>query len=103
MKLLWSYAATTRTGGSEMPVDLSIKHVPEALAKRLRQRAARHHRSLQGELMAMLEQHLAEEGRLTLAEALELARADGLSTPAESVEMIRTDRDDPNRGEPRPG
>ncbi|MEW6676801.1 MAG: Arc family DNA-binding protein [Pseudomonadota bacterium] len=34
---------------------LSIKSVPEALAESLRQRAARNHRSLQGELMAILE------------------------------------------------
>lgn len=35
--------------------NLSIKDVPEALAEALRQRAARNHRSLQGELMALLE------------------------------------------------
>jgi plasmid stability protein len=35
--------------------NLSIKDVPEALAKALRQRAARNHRSLQGELMAIIE------------------------------------------------
>ncbi|MFA7267804.1 MAG: Arc family DNA-binding protein [Sterolibacterium sp.] len=34
---------------------LSIKDVPETLAEALRQRAARNHRSLQGELMAILE------------------------------------------------
>jgi plasmid stability protein len=34
---------------------LSIKDVPEALLQALRQRAARNHRSLQGELMALLE------------------------------------------------
>lgn len=38
-----------------MPVNLSIKNVPDALAERLRQRAERNHRSLQGELMALLE------------------------------------------------
>jgi len=38
-----------------MPVNLSIKNVPDALAARLRERAARNHRSLQGELMAILE------------------------------------------------
>jgi antitoxin FitA len=38
-----------------MPVDFSIKRVPDKLAKRLRERAARHHRSLQGELMAILQ------------------------------------------------
>ena len=36
--------------------NLSIKDVPEAWAQALRQRAARNHRSLQGELMAIIEQ-----------------------------------------------
>lgn len=35
--------------------NLSVKDVPEAWAQALRQRAARNHRSLQGELMAILE------------------------------------------------
>lgn len=35
---------------------LTIKDVPEPLAERLRQRAARNHRSLQGELMSIIEQ-----------------------------------------------
>ena len=38
-----------------MPVNLSVKNVPEALAAKLRERAERNHRSLQGELMAILE------------------------------------------------
>ena len=38
-----------------MPVNLSIKNVPDAMAAKLRQRAERNHRSLQGELMAILE------------------------------------------------
>jgi len=38
-----------------MPVNLSIKNVPDELAQRLRERAARNHRSLQAELMALLE------------------------------------------------
>lgn len=37
-------------------LNLSIKDVPESLAQRLRERAARNHRSLQGELMAIIEQ-----------------------------------------------
>jgi plasmid stability protein len=39
--------------------NLSIKDVPEAWAQALRQRAARNHRSLQGELMAIVEQAIA--------------------------------------------
>ena len=38
-----------------MSVNLSVKNVPEALAAKLRDRAERNHRSLQGELMAILE------------------------------------------------
>lgn len=36
--------------------NLSIKDVPEEVAQALRHRAARNHRSLQGELMAIIEQ-----------------------------------------------
>lgn len=43
-----------------MKVNLSIKDVPEAIAARLRERAARNHRSLQGELMAIIERAAAE-------------------------------------------
>lgn len=39
--------------------NLSIKDVPEAWAQALRLRAARNHRSLQGELMALVEQAVA--------------------------------------------
>jgi plasmid stability protein len=39
-----------------MPINLSIKDVPDDLAQRLRERAARNHRSLQGELMVIIEQ-----------------------------------------------
>ena len=54
-----------------MAVNLSIKAVPDALAQRLRERAERNHRSLQGELMALIERAAAEphpEGAITPAE-----------------------------------
>ena len=38
-----------------MPVNLSIKGVPDSVAAALRARAARNHRSLQRELMAIVE------------------------------------------------
>jgi plasmid stability protein len=41
--------------------NLSIKEVPEAWAQALRERASRSHRSLQGELMAIIERALQEE------------------------------------------
>jgi antitoxin FitA len=80
-----------------MPVDLSIKRVPDHLVQHLRERAATNHRSLQGELMAMLEEHVILEDRLTPAQLIEINRALGFRTPSESVEMIREDRDDPRR------
>jgi plasmid stability protein len=39
---------------------LSIKDVPDTWAEALRQRAARNHRSLQGELMALVEKAVIE-------------------------------------------
>ena len=41
--------------------NLSIKDVPEAWAETLRQRALRNHRSLQGELMSIIEQAVVAE------------------------------------------
>jgi antitoxin FitA len=41
--------------------NLSIKDVPEPWAEALRRRAARHHRSLQGELIAMVEAVVNDE------------------------------------------
>ena len=38
-----------------MPVSFSVKNVPDRVAKSLRARAKRNHRSLQGELLALLE------------------------------------------------
>ena len=43
-----------------MAVNLSIKEVPEPIAERWRARAERNHRSLQGELMAIIEAAAAE-------------------------------------------
>jgi plasmid stability protein len=48
--------------------NLSIKNVPEDLLSQLRDRASRHHRSLQGELMALLS--AAVEPRVSAAPAL---------------------------------
>ena len=43
-----------------MPVNLSIKNVPDALAETLRARAERNHRSLQGELMHIIQTAVTE-------------------------------------------
>ncbi len=76
-----------------MPVNLSIKNVPDEIAVQLRRRAARAHRSLQGELLAILERAVGEERRLTAAEALQRVRKLGIDTGHEAVTLIRGDRD----------
>ena len=48
-----------------VPVNLSIKNVPEDIANRSRKRAAKHHRSLQEELLAILEEALSKNEVIT--------------------------------------
>ena len=75
-----------------MPVNLSIKNVPEELAQRLRERARRHHRSLQGELMAILEEELIPR-RVTVDQVYQRVQELGLKTGSETAGMVREDRD----------
>ena len=76
-----------------MPVNLSIKNVPDDLAARLRAQAAKNHRSLQGHLMALLEQCVAAEDRVTPQDILRRVRELRLQTEPEAVELVRGDRD----------
>jgi plasmid stability protein len=75
-----------------MPVNLSIKNVPDHIAVQIRRRAVRHHRSLQGELVAILEQTVAQEKMLTPGDFLEKLHAIGLQTPDEAAKIIRKER-----------
>ncbi len=79
-----------------MPVNLSIKNVPDDLAQRLKQRAARNHRSLQGELMAIIEEATQRPPK-TIREFGQFVDQLGIRTPSESARMVREDRDDPGR------
>jgi plasmid stability protein len=77
-----------------MPVNLSIKNVPDELAERLRRRAERSHRSLQGELMTILTEAAGRSpGRLSIQEVRRRVAELGLRTPGESAAMVREDRD----------
>jgi plasmid stability protein len=76
-----------------MPVNFSIKNIPDDVAEQLRQRANRHRRSLQGELLSILEHTVANERSLSPLEFLSEIRAKGLKTPSESARFIRADRD----------
>ena len=71
-------------------VTLSVKSVPRGLARRLKDRAARHHRSLQGELLAILTEAGAA---VTVADLATLVDRMGLRTPSEAARLIRDDRD----------
>lgn len=100
-----------------MAVNISIKSVPDELAQRLRERAARNHRSLQGELLAIIEKASLESEPIPSAPpapALRQARIQGWKTPEQvwqelqasdwfhdpalrnaprAVDIIRADRD----------
>ena len=77
-----------------MPVNLSIKNVPDDIADKLRKRARAAHRSLQGELMVILEEAVDEHQPVTLGMIRERARAYGIKTDDDSTEWIRKDRDE---------
>jgi plasmid stability protein len=76
-----------------MPINLSIKNAPDHVVQRLRERAARHHRSLQGELMAIIEAAAQEDRPASPAAVLAEVRRLGLQTPREAADLIRADRD----------
>ena len=76
-----------------MRVDISIKGIPDVLAEALRRRAAEHHRTVDEEVLGILEASLGHERQLTPKELLDKVRAMGLHTPSESVAIIREDRD----------
>ena len=80
----WIYNGTMNT------VTLSVKKVPRDLARRLKTRAMRNHRSLQGELLAILTD---AADTTTVGELAMFVKRLGLRTPSESLTMVRDDRD----------
>ena len=76
-----------------MAVTLRVENVPEEVAARLEERARKSRRSLQGELLRILEKAVAEEDRLTPGQVLEKVRSLKLKTPTESATFVRQDRD----------
>ena len=77
---------------SSMPVSISLKDVPDHLADALRAQAARNHRSVQGELMHVLETAVGPRPFRALALMREIEKL-GFTTPANSTEIIRKMRD----------
>lgn len=75
-----------------MPTNLSIKNAPDRIVNRLRERAKRNHRSLQGELLAIVEEAVEARSPVTPKDMLAEVRRLKLRTPAESAAIVRRDR-----------
>ena len=76
-----------------MPQNLSIKKAPDDIVRRLKDRAKRHHRSLQGELLAIIEEAVRSPAPLTPLQVLAKVDRLRLRTPSEAVWIVRSDRD----------
>ena len=84
--VIWSHIGTGI-------MNLSIKNAPEHVVMGLRRRAARHHRSLQGELLAIVEAAAREDQIASPEQVLAEVRRLGLETPSESAAILRAARD----------
>jgi len=73
-------------------MNLSIKNVPEEVVERLRKGAKRNRRSMQRELLVIVEEAMTPS-RLTISELRERVRQLGLRTGDDATAMIREDRD----------
>jgi len=74
-------------------MDLSIKGVPENQVNRLRERAKANHRSLQGELRALIEEATATPRALPIDEIVARVSRLNLTRRAEAARLVREDRD----------
>jgi len=75
------------------PINLSIKNAPDHIVQQLRLRAERHHRSLQGELLAIIEAAACEDQSASPKDIFTEVQRLGLRTPSEAADLIRADRD----------
>ena len=76
-----------------MATTLSIKNAPDDVVQKLQLRAERHHRSLQGELLAIIKEAARTDRPRTPHELLAEIRRLGLHSPGDSTSIIRQDRD----------
>jgi antitoxin FitA len=79
-----------------MSVNLSIKNAPDDLVVLLKARAERNHRSMQGELLAIIEEAVRAPQRMTPMELLAEVRKLDLKMPSEAAEIVRKMRDERN-------
>jgi plasmid stability protein len=76
-----------------MSVSLSIKNVPDEVIERLRARAARNRRSLQGELLDLIERAADEVPVISAREVFDRIRKLNLPAGESSADIIREMRD----------
>ena len=77
-----------------MSVNLSIKNAPDDLVVLLKARAERNHRSMQGELLAIIEEAVRAPQRMTPMELLAEVRKLDLKMPSEAAEIVCKMRDE---------
>ena len=71
-------------------MNLSINNLPAPLIERLTRRAASNHRSLEVEVLAILEAVVEVDSPAAVFAEI---RATGLKTPGDAVDIVRADRD----------
>jgi plasmid stability protein len=76
-----------------MPASLSIKNVPDHVVERLRARAARNRRSLQGELLDLIERAADEVPTVSARDVYARIRKLKLPAGESSADIIRDLRD----------
>lgn len=76
-----------------MAVSLSIKNVPDDVVERLRARAARNRRSLQGELLDLIERAAHEVPTISARDVYDRIRKLNLPEGESSADIIREMRD----------
>jgi plasmid stability protein len=77
----------------QMGINLSIKDVPEEQVEILRQRAKRNHRSLQGELRAIVDEISKPSQKKPIGEIVKHLHKLSITRAEESAKWIREDRD----------
>lgn len=77
-----------------MAKSLSLKNIPPSMINSLRKRAKKHRRSLQGELCTIIEETLESDKKLSMAEAIKKIKQLKVKTGAESVQIIKTNRNE---------
>jgi plasmid stability protein len=76
-----------------MAASLSIKNVPDHVLERLRARAVRNRRSLQGELLDLIERAADEVPMISAREVFDRIRKLNLPVGESSTDIIREMRD----------